>query len=325
MRKKSIIFTFALLLYFLPAHVFALSGTSYTLGGVTHYYFDGASGTSYTLGGVTHYFIKMPGDQQITHTGCSDATLLKCDEIRKKQTYWNSYMDKVKESISNMSPEDQASIWASSYSTMQAELQGLIEELNYLDCNFCWVNILLKTDCSPYKNTYLENDKCVCNQGYKIYNNQCVSFSDYCYYKFGEHTFGDKDDIGDYCGCVDGYIWSNDETKCIQKMADNVNNNNEAPIIKNEAPRQPVNNSGMIVPQPAQSNDLTPDQSNTLLRQQEVQQAYWVNQALAQQKQQQPSEVQQQEAPSFSINNIIPNIRTIASFFINIFKSIKFW
>ena len=84
----------------------------------------------------------------------------------------------------------------------------------------------------------------------------------------------------------------------------------------------------MIIPQRTQLNDLTSDQSNALLRQQEVQRAYWANQVLAQQGQQQqlqPPETPQQEAPHFSVKNIIPNIWTIISYFINILKSIKFW
>ena len=117
-----------------------------------------------------------------------------------------------------MSPADQASMRASRYTMAQVKLQGLTDESKYWDCGFCWLNIVLKPDCSKYQNTYSKDSKCVCKDGYVVYNNECVSYYDYCYANYGNNTFGNKDEVGMYCGCVDGYEWSSDQTSCILRQ-----------------------------------------------------------------------------------------------------------
>jgi hypothetical protein len=64
-------------------------------------------------------------------------------------------------------------------------------------------------------NSTLIGERCYCNTGYAIYNNQCISVSDYCILIYGNHSVVKMIDGVTHCDCASGYIWNSNRTSCI--------------------------------------------------------------------------------------------------------------
>lgn len=71
------------------------------------------------------------------------------------------------------------------------------------------------------------NNQCVCNEGYIMKNNVCLTYTQDCKNNFGEHVYGQKGNNNSSCFCDNGYEWNTSKTSCIQKQN---NNDNEQKI-----------------------------------------------------------------------------------------------
>jgi len=96
---------------------------------------------------------------------------------------------------------------------------------SYGDKQYCYCSTgyewnTSKTDCiknavCPLNSSNI-NNVCVCNEGYLMRNNTCITYTQDCINSFGEHTYGlkGKDDNSD-CYCVSGYQWNSSNTICV--------------------------------------------------------------------------------------------------------------
>ncbi len=83
----------------------------------------------------------------------------------------------------------------------QTELNK-IAELEKLAQNSCPVNSI------PV------GDKCQCNNGYSVYNNQCILSINYCRLTYGNNSFSKVINGVTYCDCSTGYTWNSGQTGC---------------------------------------------------------------------------------------------------------------
>jgi len=83
-----------------------------------------------------------------------------------------------------------------------------------------------------------KNFDCVqktCPDGYILVSNECISHTKNCEKSFGVNVSGVKgDNNNSSCSCVDGYEWSADQTKCVEKKVEvlGISNENRMEKIK---------------------------------------------------------------------------------------------
>ena len=92
---------------------------------------------------------------------------------------------------------------------------------SYGDKNYCYCSAgyemnSSKTACvlssvCPENSTKIGNN-CLCNTGYLMKDNVCITYTQSCQLKYGANSYGDKD----YCYCNTGYGWNQNKTACIQ-------------------------------------------------------------------------------------------------------------
>lgn len=117
--------------------------------------------------------------------------------------------------------------------------------------------------------TYNANSgQCVCNSGYLVSDNTCISDSEYCWNQYGGNSAFDSTNTS--CKCNQGYIWNSNNTSCISyntycqnsygsdSFFNNSNNscscdpgyaiqNNQCQLITTQTPTESVNTSMPIV------------------------------------------------------------------------------
>jgi len=75
------------------------------------------------------------------------------------------------------------------------------------------------------KNFHVENNLCVCDEGYYFSNYSCISHTNDCKSTYGDNVYGTKtiDNKVGYssCYCAEGYQWNLNKTKCIKKCPPN--------------------------------------------------------------------------------------------------------
>lgn len=66
-------------------------------------------------------------------------------------------------------------------------------------------------------NSYLSNNQCVCNTGYIMRNNTCITHTEDCKSEYSNNVYGTKNDKGSSdCYCNSGYTWNDGKTACVE-------------------------------------------------------------------------------------------------------------
>lgn len=73
-------------------------------------------------------------------------------------------------------------------------------------------------------NATKSNNTCVCNDGYIMRNNNCITYTQDCIQNFGNNVIGVKgDNNNSLCSCIIGYTWNSQRTGC--EVIKNTSNN----------------------------------------------------------------------------------------------------
>ena len=67
-------------------------------------------------------------------------------------------------------------------------------------------------------NSSKAGNTCICNDGYMMRENKCITYTESCKKSYGDNTYGIKtSDGGSLCYCNFGYVWSGNKTTCVEK------------------------------------------------------------------------------------------------------------
>ncbi len=67
------------------------------------------------------------------------------------------------------------------------------------------------------ENSTLAGNECVCNDGYLMSNEQCITHTEDCIRYYGQNVYGEKgNDNNSLCHCIDGYVWNASQTACVK-------------------------------------------------------------------------------------------------------------
>jgi len=67
-------------------------------------------------------------------------------------------------------------------------------------------------------NSSKAGNTCICNNGYMMKENKCITYTESCKKSYGDNTYGIKSsDGGSLCYCNFGYVWSGNKTTCVEK------------------------------------------------------------------------------------------------------------
>jgi len=99
---------------------------------------------------------------------------------------------------------------------------------SYGDKNYCYCKsgyewnssktTCVKSTTCP-KNSTKIGDSCICNEGYVMRNNECITHTEDCVQQFGPNVYGIKGDVGNSsCYCKEGYEWNISQTACIKSI-----------------------------------------------------------------------------------------------------------
>ena len=96
---------------------------------------------------------------------------------------------------------------------------------SYGDKNYCYCSsgyefnsektACIKSVVCPLSSTKI-NNACVCNKGYIMRNNQCITYIEDCIREFGQNVYGTKGINSSNCFCNEGYEWNSSQTACIK-------------------------------------------------------------------------------------------------------------
>ncbi len=103
---------------------------------------------------------------------------------------------------------------------------------------------------------------CICNDGFVLRNNQCITYTADCRLSFGDHVIGSKGNANNSsCNCEAGYVWNSSQTACITPEIKPVSLPSE-PVKQNTeiTPPQKVQNKEPDTPAKSQiAKEETPD------------------------------------------------------------------
>ncbi len=71
-------------------------------------------------------------------------------------------------------------------------------------------------------NYSINENKCICKEGFELRNDKCLSYTEICKNSFGDNVVGEKDKNNKVvCYCNSGYVWKDDnKTSCIKLECD---------------------------------------------------------------------------------------------------------
>ncbi len=97
---------------------------------------------------------------------------------------------------------------------------------SYGDGQYCYCSLgyefdIDKTTCKSIlcpKNSVKINNICVCNEGYIMRDDNCITYTEDCIQTFGSHVYGTKGNNNIFCNCESGYEWNLSKTVCVKKV-----------------------------------------------------------------------------------------------------------
>ena len=96
-------------------------------------------------------------------------------------------------------------------------------------------NTCVKSVICPLNSTKI-NNICVCNEGYIMRNNTCITYTEDCIRNFGQNVYGTKGTNNSNCYCKEGYEWNPSRTACIKIESKEVNISQTEPSPISEKP-----------------------------------------------------------------------------------------
>jgi len=83
-------------------------------------------------------------------------------------------------------------------------------------------NTCVKSVICPLNSTKI-NNICVCNEGYIMRNNNCITYTEDCIREFGQNVYGTKGTNNSNCYCNEGYEWNSSRTACVKIESKEIN------------------------------------------------------------------------------------------------------
>jgi len=108
------------------------------------------------------------------------------------------------------------------------------EEFCYCSEGYEWnstkTSCIVKITCPI--NSQKINNQCICDNDYVMINNTCITHTKDCQNRYGEHSYGQKDNNNSFCYCSEGYEWNSTKTSCIQQKQNTIEKEDKISKLK---------------------------------------------------------------------------------------------
>ncbi|MCM8820138.1 MAG: EB domain-containing protein [Candidatus Omnitrophica bacterium] len=142
---------------------------------------------------------------------------------------------------------------------------------SYGDKNYCYCSpgyefnsektACIKSIICPSNSTKI-NNICVCNEGYIMRDNICITYTEDCIKSFGPNVYGIKGpNNNSSCYCNSGYEWNSSQTACVK-----IQEKKQTPLIKEEKQSQEKQQDQQVQKSQQKEKELVMEEEKEELR-----------------------------------------------------------